>query len=37
MFPEAVYNAFLTAKPAVNTCATPGRSLTYKQFDFPAS
>jgi hypothetical protein len=37
MFPEAVYNAFLTALPAVNTCATPGRSLTYKQFDFPAS
>jgi hypothetical protein len=37
MFPEAVYDAFLTALPAVNTCATPGRSLTYKQFDFPAS
>ena len=37
MFPEAVYNAFLTALPAVNTCATPGRSLAYKQFDFPAS
>jgi hypothetical protein len=37
MFPEAVYDAFLTALPAVNTCATPGRSLAYKQFDFPAS
>jgi hypothetical protein len=37
MFPEAVYNAFLTALPAVNTCATPGRSLASKQFDFPAS
>lgn len=34
MFPEAVYNAFLTALPAVNTCATPGRSLASKQFDF---
>jgi hypothetical protein len=37
MFPEAVYNAFLTALPAVNTCATPGRSLASKQFDFPES
>jgi hypothetical protein len=34
MFPEAVYNAFLTALPAVNTCATPGRSLASKQFNF---
>lgn len=34
MFPEAVYNAFLTALPAVNTCVTPGRSLAYKQFNF---
>jgi hypothetical protein len=34
MFPEAVYDAFLTALPAVNTCVTPGRSLASKQFDF---
>lgn len=34
MFPEAVYMAFLTALPAVNTCATPGRSLASKQFNF---
>jgi hypothetical protein len=34
MFPEAVYNAFLTALPPVNTCATPGRSLASKQFNF---
>jgi len=34
MFPEAVYNAFLTALPAVNTCATPERSLASKQFNF---
>ena len=37
MFPTAVYDAFLTALPAVNECAAPGRSLAYKQFDFPAS
>jgi hypothetical protein len=37
MFPAAVYDAFLTALPAVNTCATPGRSLASKQFDFPES
>jgi hypothetical protein len=34
MFPTAVYNAFLTALPPVNTCATPGRSLASKQFNF---
>jgi hypothetical protein len=37
MFPSAVYDAFLTAVPAVNTCVTPGRSLADRQFDFPAS
>lgn len=34
MFPGKVYEAFLTAKPAINTCATPVRDLSEKQFDF---
>lgn len=36
MFPAAVYDAFLTALPAVNTCAVPGRDLSDRQFTFPA-
>jgi len=37
MFPAAVYDAILTAKPPVNTCLTPARDLSVRQFDFPAS